>query len=223
MRLLKSLRSSYRAWTKPKIVRNGGVALHIVAEIHPDIVHRIYKDIYEDQEIDLLRRTLRKDDVVLDIGSGLGQTAIFAAKYTGRRVYAVEANESLLPLISQNALLNECDLETIHGAAGTRDETTVFYIENKFFASSLSPSQTARQVTVPALGIRTLLQRYKPTYLNIDVEGAEYDLLPLVTKNDVRCISVEVHDKSRNDSLKEAMRTNGFACLEVNRALFHFC
>ena len=91
-----------------------------------------------------------------------------------------------------------------------------------FLASSLTPFDGSRPVSVPLIPIRTLLGQIKPSYLNIDVEGAEYEVLPLVTKSDVRAISVEVHDSAKNSELIAKMAVNGFECRKISEALLHF-
>ncbi len=219
LEVVRKLALTYRTIAKPSVVWNGPLKLRISPGMHPEIVRGIYKNGYERGEIALLRETLRRGDVVLDLGAGIGQSAIFSALKTGRKVYAVEANPDLIPLIGENARLNRVDVEVIHGAVGASDGTAEFYVASKFFESSLTPFPAARKVTVPKIGIKTLIEKVRPTYLNVDVEGAEYDVLPLVTKSDVRCISVEVHDPNRTPAFIKTMAENGFSSQEEGSLL----
>lgn len=222
--ILNKLTVQYRKLARPSAVWNGGIGLRISDAIHPDIVKDIYKNRYEKGERELLKSTLCKGDIVLDIGAGIGQSAIIAAQTTSAKVYAVEANPDLIPIIKENAALNGVDVEVIYGAIGAESGFADFYIEDKFFASSLAPSSSARKMEVPVIGIRDLLEKIRPNYLNMDVEGAEFDTLPLVKKSDVRCISVEIHDDNKVNTLIKSMQQNGFFDSEMHySSLMHFC
>jgi FkbM family methyltransferase len=223
MRLIRSIQSHYRMAFASQIVKNNGVKIDLRGGlIHPDIVRRIYKNIYEDQEIALLRQYLKPDDRVLDLGAGIGHTAIFAARFTGSKVYAVEANKDLLTIIAKNAKLNLVNIETIFGAVSVEDGEASFYVNDLFFASSMNFVPGSLKISVPAFSIRSLLNHIKPSFLSVDIEGAEYDILPLISKEDVRCIIAELHDELRTSTLIYAMTKQGFRPVQYGRSLVAF-
>ena len=113
LRIFRTAILKYRTLVKPSVVRNGSVWLHIHPIIPADVVRRIYKVGYEQGEVALLKETLRRGDRVLDLGAGVGMSAILSAKCTGEKVYAVEANPALIPVIKENAKLNKIEIELI--------------------------------------------------------------------------------------------------------------
>lgn len=221
MQAVRKLQLHYRMLTKPAVVSNGGLKLRVSPDLHPSIVRGLYKNGFERKEIRLLKETLREGDIVLDAGAGIGQSAIAAAKITKRKVFAVEANPNLIPVIRENAALNNVEIEVIHGAVGVENGSASFYVEHNFSASSLMPSATAKKMPVPVIGIRALIETINPTYLNIDIEGAEFDVLPLISKKDVSRISAEVHDETKTEHLVKTMEANGFKCRFCGNLLLH--
>jgi SAM-dependent methyltransferase len=57
--------------------------------------------------VEALRRTVRKDSVVLDLGAGLGVFAMLAARFGARCVYAVEPND-VVQVARDVARANDC-------------------------------------------------------------------------------------------------------------------
>lgn len=53
-----------------------------------------------------ISRVVRPGDIVVDAGSGSGVLAMFAAAAGAKKVYAIEANQAIATLLSQNAKLN---------------------------------------------------------------------------------------------------------------------
>jgi tRNA G37 N-methylase Trm5 len=62
---------------------------------------------YENEEIDIIKNTLEKDDVVLESGAGIGFLSTFIALQNGsENVFAYEANENLFKGIEEVYKLN---------------------------------------------------------------------------------------------------------------------
>lgn len=66
--------------------------------------------LYDAQRVEYLRaaihQTVKKDDIVVDAGSGTGLLGMFAAQAGAARVYCVELNPEFIPVIEQNAQRN---------------------------------------------------------------------------------------------------------------------
>lgn len=63
--------------------------------------------------VEALRRTVRPDSVVLDLGTGIGFLAVVAAKLGARRVYGVDANEAVevgREIVAANGVADRVDL-----------------------------------------------------------------------------------------------------------------
>lgn len=63
-----------------------------------------------------ITNAVRSDDVVVDLGSGIGTFAIFAARAGARRVFGIES-ETVIEFARQLAQLNDADVEFIRGNA----------------------------------------------------------------------------------------------------------
>jgi FkbM family methyltransferase len=215
---------SYRKRVKPRVIKNYGVRLLMDESIHPELIRCMHNNKYETDEIAVIRNTIKKGDVVLDLGAGVGFSAIFAAKLTGAKVYAVEANKALIPIIEENAALNHVNIEVIHGAIGRGPGFADFYISDAFWASSLKDNGSRRVVRVPIVDFQNLVGSTRPTYVNMDIEGTEGDVLPFLLKRDVPRVSVEVHDNGQLDNLVKVMGKNGYQLSPCGVAnILHFC
>jgi FkbM family methyltransferase len=156
----------------------------------------IYHDQYETAEIDLLARTLRPDDTYMEIGGGIGFVAAAAANIVGAdRVHIYEANPQLArDTIPETGRLNGHEFRPINAVLGIGNETCTFYVREDFWESSLAPSAGATPVQVPQLDFAGELAGARPTYLMVDIEGGEVELLPHIRiPEHVRALCVEMH------------------------------
>lgn len=184
-----------RAAFEPEIIRNGGIAL--VAK-HPAISREmrniLYLDNYEVPELTILRHTLKPSDRVLEVGGGIGYLSAYLAQVCGNaNVTMIEANPALEPIIRRNHALNGVEPRLISAVAtcGECESATLFLAEN-FWATS-TMGQRERKVVVPAVNLNRLIEELRPTYLILDVEGAEVDMAPALRLDGVEKLLVEVH------------------------------
>jgi len=150
---------------------------------------------YETAEIDILQARLTKRDVVLEVGTGLGLVASYCARRIGsHRVFTFEANPSMAPLIRDTFALNGVWPELQLGTLGSRGEARPFYVERDFWASStIRRSAEATAIEVPVLPVNEVLQRIRPTFLLIDIEGGECELLKCMDLQSIQKVVVELH------------------------------
>jgi hypothetical protein len=75
--------------------------------------------------------------------------------------------------------------------------TVKFYVEpNNIWASSLLKlSETSIELNLETIDINQVIREYHPNYLIMDIEGAEYDLLPLVDFSGINKLQIELHKK----------------------------
>jgi FkbM family methyltransferase len=193
--------------------------------ITPKIERPLRSGKYERGEVDLLRRTLRPDDRVLDLGSGLGLVATVAAGVVGdRSVTTVEANPDLLPAIAETLRINGVSrVRLLHGIVGAdtgEGATATFYLRPDFWASSMEPRSRAYVATaeVPVLPLRRLIAEERPTVLTCDIEGGEIDLFDHTDLASIRHIVLETHPKVYGEAglqaVDAALRRQGFELSE---------
>ena len=184
-----------RAAFKPEVIRNRGIAL--VAKhptISPAMRAVLYENRYEVPEFEILRQTLQPADRVLEVGGGIGFLSVYLARVCGdANVTMVEANPDLEPVIRRNHALNGVAPRLISAIATCCEcESATLYLSENFWSSS-TMDKGDRKVDVPAVNLNRLIEELRPTYLILDVEGAEIDMAPALRLDGVAKILVELH------------------------------
>ena len=154
----------------------------------------LYRDLYEGPELRILERTLEPDDRVLELGGGAGFISTYVARKCGDdSVTVVEANPALTPLIAENHRLNGVHPTVINAAAAPDDrETETFYFGQDFWSGSTA-RRNQEELTVPALNANGLIADHDPTFLIIDIEGAEIEMIPVLDLRNVKKLLIELH------------------------------
>ena len=180
----------------PRWVDNQGVLLPTEGSgISRGIRRQIFFSEYEDKEIEIVSRRLASDDVVMEVGAGIGFLSAYCAKRIGsERVFAYEANPALMELIAATYRANGV-APTVRNVLLARGEgTREFHVEPEFWASSALPgSGNARTIRVPQADLNSELQRVRPSFLIVDIEGGEIEFFELADLATVRKICVETH------------------------------
>lgn len=153
---------------------------------------------YEAKETNCVLRTVREDDVVMELGAGIGyMSTLVATKRKVRSVTAFEANPHLIPYIQKvyaaNGLTNA---EVRHGILGPRKGSTDFYVRNNILSSSMTQLENEvdpAKTTVPVHNAAQVMKELKPTVIICDIEGAEIDLLPSLDLSNLRAAVIETH------------------------------
>lgn len=139
-----------------------------------------------------------KDLVVMDIGANVGG---FAARIAddSKKVVCYEPDESNFEILKMN-----CDkfpnVELIRAAVIEGLDTSInFYMtgsNNTHCSGSVNKGRKSLVVTVPAINLYTELERVKPDFLKVDIEGSEFDLFDRDLPNYVRGVVIEIHHPS---------------------------
>lgn len=172
------------------------------ALVSDQVAFALYRGDYENAEHTLLRDRVRPDDVVLELGCGMGFIGLVCAKRlkTGRLI-GVEANPRLLPLIRENFRLNELEIELIHAAVSNQPGRVEVCVSDDFRYSGIDLSEQYERVSVPGVKLNELLDQHQPTFLVLDIEGMETSILNNEASLDsVRSIAVEVHANLTGDA-----------------------
>lgn len=189
----------YRRLLRPRVVRHAGVLLAIGDHLSPAIVEWIYAGDYEKSELKAIRSSLEPSDVVLEVGAGLGFISMQCARAIGAdRVHTFEANPALEPHIRRNYELNGLRPTLRVGLLGERAGEVDFYVERDFWESSATrkgPGSTP--IKVPVLPVNDEVRRIDPTFLIMDIEGGEYDLLRALDGfGNIRKVAIELHEEA---------------------------
>jgi FkbM family methyltransferase len=120
---------------------------------------------------------LTPDDTLLDIGAYIGSFAVNAAREQGTHTIAYEPFPEHFEVMLQNAqdLPIECRQVAVMGEAGT---VTLYLAPKSPMAhSTVEKKRSAGMIEVQAVSFSDELERYKPTAIKVDIEGAEYTFL----------------------------------------------
>lgn len=214
----RRLKKLFHRVHRPEWQEVAGIALPLK---HPLITPPIRRDIYfgdyERKELELVERRLQPGDTVMEIGAGIGFLSAFCAKVVGsERVHAYEANPALLPLIAEVHARNGVRPQVVHALLGEGDGERDFFVEPDYWASSLvRRSRGARCVRVRQIDLNAELRRVAPSFLIVDVEGGELELLRHADLSAVSKLCLEVHPdvlgNGRASELLAGLIAAGFA------------
>ncbi|MCP5367195.1 MAG: FkbM family methyltransferase [Hyphomicrobiales bacterium] len=195
-RYANDLHRQWLALRRARTVPIGGLRLmarHPV--LSPRMRQVLYAGTYEREELGILRATLRDGDRVLELGGGLGLLSSCAARRCGDgAVLVVEARPDLIEVLAANHRLNGVAPRVLHGIAGLADGGEQdFFLGADFWSSSTARRGDGGSVKVPVLDVNRLVAEFAPSYLVMDIEGGEADLLPALDTGGLRALLVEVH------------------------------
>jgi len=186
----------YRIRTRP-IVSIEGVRIRVGRHMSRRVEQAISKGGYERDELRLIGMLLSPSDVVLEVGAGLGVVSAYCAKRLGSSgVFAFEANPDLEPRIRETYALNgvEPTLEmcAIRATAG---RVTLYRTKHVFSSSIVKRSAEAIPIEVPGKALSYVVEKFRPTLLIVDVEGAEDELFDRAQLPGVTKIMLELHER----------------------------
>jgi len=137
---------------------------------------------WEPDETAVLRKELKRGDVVYDIGANFGYMALLASKLVGPegRVVALEPSSEMRARLERNVSLNAAhNVEVFGVAASDRCGASQFYVSdhrNSGRSSLRDLGDFARKETIEVTTIDSLADAHDlpiPGMIKIDVEGAE--------------------------------------------------
>lgn len=188
----------------------------------------LFKGSYERDECIMIQTHVKKDDIVLEIGAGLGLVSLVAAQaaHSGA-VYSYEANPAMEPLIRGNYALNEMTPQLSMKAVTADGQPIAFYQDpNLLSSSAYDRKMDVPKITVESARISNLIEEHRPNVLIMDVEGSEQSLLPCADLTDVRAIMVELHPHIIGQDvvadLIKGLQTRGFKIRKQSHKTYLF-
>lgn len=215
--LLRHVRGPWRQLVKPSTVTLWGVKLPI-PEATPEALRRaIYSERYERGEAFCVARRLEQSDRVLEFGAGIGLLSTLSALRVGsENVASFEANPALIDHIRATHRANNVWPELRHALVSTSSEPARrFFVDDCFMASSATPAESELGIEVPCVDANEAIHEFRPSFVVIDVEGGELELLPHIDWTGVSKLLVEFHPQTNGEDgiafLHEVLDARGFA------------
>ncbi len=207
---------------EPTTIELEGIKINLGDYLSSSIKEAIYKGYYEQQEIQLVKSYLASDDVIMEIGAGIGFLSSYCAKKIGSEsIYAYEANIALEQPIRNTYEINHVNPNLEMCLIGKQTGIENFYVTKDFWESSFmkpNPEKIEKTLTIPVKSFKEELKRINPSFVIIDIEGGEYDLLKDDDLHNVKKIVIELHNTTigyeKVENVKSQLKSLGFKVVE---------
>ena len=152
--------------------------------VSPDSQLKYLKRDFDRDLFEMAERFVTETSAVWDIGANCGVMAFCAAK--AKQIVAVEADPFLVGILQDSVTLSKINVAVVAAAAFSHHSLAEFSIARRGRASNhLSEIRGHSQaggersrIFVPTITLDSLLDRFDPpTFMKIDVEGAELHVL----------------------------------------------
>lgn len=205
--LLRKMRANVAAWRGDCVILDD-VRLRMGRHLSPALRDVVYSDRYERAERRMIAQRLEREDIVLEVGTGLGLIATMCARRIGSdRVFTFEANPALVTVIEETFALNQVAPRLYNCILGTGGGTRTFFVVDEFWSSStVQRRPDARAVHVPVRDLRSTMEEIRPTFLIVDIEGGEWELFRDIDLSGVRKVSIELHSRVIGSEKTNAVR-----------------
>lgn len=152
--------------------------------------------------------SLQPDDLVIDVGANVGMFSVYVKKKYGCKIIAFEPVPINFLHLQENIILNGLsltDFELHNVAISAMDNSYVEIGTPEYNTGGSSVFHTGSMLSrCRTQSLRTYLD--KPcTYLKIDTEGAEYDIVPSVLDllNNTKYLGIEFHRFRQDQNPKD--------------------
>jgi FkbM family methyltransferase len=177
------------------VVEVDGIRLKMDRRLSNFMANLLRRGEHAVEERALVLPALEADDVVMELGGGVGHTSTRFAKIVGSdRVFTFEANPELEPLMRENFRLNGVSPAAEFCMLGQREGRAPFYVHRHFWVSSQVPSDGGRQIEVPVQPINDRIHAINPSFLVVDIEGGEREVFDGLDFHNVRKVMLELHE-----------------------------
>jgi len=178
---------------------------------------------------DFMKKIIREDDIVIDIGANIGYYVLLEAQLIGKgRVYAIEPIPTNRTLLEKNIELNLYkNVCVFNYAIGDRIGKGKMYIYNKGNWCSFikNPNETViEEKNFPIITLDSFIKEHlyqSPTFIRMDVEGYECQIIrgmpKLLEEKKPLVIFMELHppwlnlmSESNTEEIIDTLKRNGF-------------
>lgn len=196
-------------WEKVK-----GIYLPLEFRLGFDTLRWIVNHKYEINEISIIENTIESEDIVLEVGTGLGFISSFCCQKNNNKVYTFEANPNNYKICKNVFKKNEVSPNHENIILGEQDATINFTSDNNRILASSLLIKSDSFTTIQTLDLNKKISRINPTYLIMDIEGGEYDILKIIDFQSIYKIQFELHpkllDEVKCNEIFELLKANHF-------------
>ena len=195
--LIQLAKIKYNDWRKPEVVRIKGIKIPVLDNLPRDLQEAFYSGCYEKFELKIVKFQLQQNDIVMELGTGIGLLSSFCARKIGNeRVFTYEANPALEPVIRDTYNLNNVSPNLEMCMLGDQAGEQTFYIAKGFWESSIIKHHPDfRPVKISVKAFNEEVKRINPSFLILDIEGGEYEFFKYANLHNIQKIAMEVHER----------------------------
>jgi FkbM family methyltransferase len=196
-----------------------GITIPFGPHITPSIAGDLHARWYEDEEAQIILQRLEPEDVVIELGGGIGYTSALCAKRIDpANVHVYEADPRLEGPIRELYALNDVEPDLQMHPLGAQPGTFTFHVAvDYWFSSFVPPTQPLRRtLSVEMKSFEQEMDRHipRPNFLIVDIEGGEYDLLLHASLAGIDKLACEVHEDvlghGRVEEVRHSLHRRGF-------------
>ncbi len=204
-------------------------------EISNSAVSSLFFNMYESCEIRFIQKYLNRNIESIEIGSSIGVTGSMIGSISSERIILIEANNTLIPILKQNANANIDNYEIVNAVIDYSDkrEKTLFRIGETNISGQLSENNiSSKNIEIPITTLSIIKSQYKIDKYNLicDIEGAEVGLFIEENSifNDCDVLIIELHKtiyKNRGytiNDIKDMILKKGFKLIDSYIEVFCF-
>lgn len=205
-----------------KTLGNRAVQLRKHSRTDRDVFKYVFYNQYH-----LPHQPLPDDAVILDLGTNIGLTvAHYKHLYPGSRIFGYEMDAANYALALRNcAGLPDCHIlnKAVWHQKGIVEYNPAADADAYRIDKGQQPLKSSDTVSVEALSINDIIEAHglhRIDFIKMDVEGAEKEILTngdLAWTDKVRCMGIEIHDKSFIAPAMKILESRGFQCRKDNR------
>lgn len=136
---------------------------------------------YEKELLDASRQFLRSGDSIVDVGSNVGNHAVYWASSVECQVFAFEPVPQIFDCLIQNIVANQLETRIFPNRIAVGSESGSANIESydalNSGASRISQQHDVGEIPVKSIDSLDFLESQSIRLLKVDVEGMEFDVL----------------------------------------------
>lgn len=175
-----------------RVVELDGVKVRLGPNHSLRLARALLARTYAHSERRLVRRALEESDMVMEIGTGMGIIATLCAQRIGsHRVVAFEAHPAMVRAAHDTFELNSVAPRLEHCALGRIRGIRTLHASDTL--GDAGPGRHAREFRVPGSTLSDAIRAHRPTFLIIDVEGGECELVKDVTELGIPKVLIAFH------------------------------
>jgi FkbM family methyltransferase len=180
------------ARTAGQVVELDGVKVQLRPHYSLRLARALLARTYAGAERQLVRDALEDDDVVMEVGSGIGVIAALCARRLGsNRIVAFEAHPAMVEAARATFALNGIAPQLEHCALGCVAGIRTLHASDTL--GDTGPGRYARKFLVPGRTLRDALRAHRPSFLIIGIGGGECQLIKDVIELGIRKVLIAFH------------------------------